>query len=348
MTRTFAIKPGKRGGLPVLIGITGPSSSGKTFSALRLAVGMQRVTGGGLTVIDTEGERALQYADLFKFDYIKFTAPFGPLDYLAAIEDAVKDGAKNIVVDSMTHEHNGEGGVMDQSDTFLNDRCGDDYTKRKKQFMLSLVKPKGERKKLNSRIVQLGINAVFCYRAQEKFKPAKGGGEPEDHGWQPETTSPLHYDMMARFLLPPGSDGYPIIKSDNKYERLHTKNPEQFRGWWANGMQLTEDVGERMANWASGVFRLPSGEHKDKAITDPTVPPDYLEKLLGWDKASAILRREVEAELKRRKGTFSEPVEPPPEEASSTAVSDGPDVDAGEMSEAEQQEMKLKEEEPNQ
>lgn len=331
--RTFEDKPGTRDRVPVLIGITGPSSSGKTFSALRLGAGIQRVVGGEMFVIDTEHGRATHYADLFTFRHVDFRAPFGPLDYLAAIEHCVERGAKTIVVDSMTHEHSGQGGVMDQSEEFLDRQCGDDYSKRKKQFMLSLVKPKGQRKRLNSRIVQLGINAVFCYRALEKVKPGKGG-DVEDHGWQPETTSPLHFDMTARFLLPPGSDGYPVIASDNKYERLHTKVPAQFRGWWQQGMQLSEDVGERMAHWAAGMYRLPSGEHKGKAITDPSVPSEYLVKLSQWDKASALLKNECDGEIERRQSAVASAV------TVEETTTDQPDTGAGEASLAEQEQMK--------
>jgi hypothetical protein len=95
---------------PLLVGIVGSSSSGKTFSALRLATGFQRVNPGEIFVIDTEAGRALQYADDFKFVHVPFGAPFGPLDYLDVIKYCVENGASNIVIDSMSHEHEGPGG----------------------------------------------------------------------------------------------------------------------------------------------------------------------------------------------------------------------------------------------
>lgn len=80
MVRTFVDKPAVRDKVPLLIGLAGPSGGGKTFSALRLASGMQRVSGGDVYVVDTESKRALHYADKFKFRHLEFTAPFGPLD----------------------------------------------------------------------------------------------------------------------------------------------------------------------------------------------------------------------------------------------------------------------------
>src|SRR6185369_224874 len=88
----------------------------KTFSALRLATGMSKIYGDGVFVIDTEARRSLHYADTFRFSHVDFKPPFGPLDYLAAIEHCISRGAKTIVVDSMSHEWEGEGGVLQMHD----------------------------------------------------------------------------------------------------------------------------------------------------------------------------------------------------------------------------------------
>ena len=251
MSREFEVKAAVRAQVPLLLGVAGCSGKGKTYSALRLATGMQRVIGGDIFVIDTESRRALHYADKFKFQHLDFKPPFGPLDYLAAIEHCLKLGAKILVIDSMTHEHNGIGGVMDRSEAYLDKKCGDNENDRQKNFMSSLREPKEERKKLNTRIVQLGINGVFCYRAHEKFKPKPGAGI-ENLGWTPETTSPLVYEMAARFLLSPGGDGKPDMAPTTPGEKMLTKTPEQFRGWFSAGFQLTEDLGAKMAEWARG------------------------------------------------------------------------------------------------
>lgn len=254
--RTFTAKPAVRGRTPLLLGVCGASGSGKTFSALRLATGIQRVTGGKIVGIDTEHRRMLHYADRFKFDHIDFEPPFGPLDYLAAIEQAVAQGGKVLVIDSMTHEHNGPGGVMDQTDEYLDRKAAanpeDDPEKvRQRHFFTAQKTPKLQRKRLNAAILHMGINAVFCYRAADKVKPVSGK-EPLKLGWQPETTSPLVWDMVVRFLLPPGSDGHPEFKPDTVAEKLETKLPDQFKEWLQPGIQLTEDLGEKFARWAAG------------------------------------------------------------------------------------------------
>jgi predicted ABC-type transport system involved in lysophospholipase L1 biosynthesis ATPase subunit len=87
--RQFVAKAAVRETVPLFIGLVGPSSSGKTYSALTLAEGIQRVTGGDIHLIDTENRRGLHYADRFKYQHIQFDPPFGSLDYLAAMQQSV-------------------------------------------------------------------------------------------------------------------------------------------------------------------------------------------------------------------------------------------------------------------
>ena len=116
--RQFAFSKAVRQQAPLLIGLVGPSGVGKTFSALRLARGIQRVTGGRVKGIDTEHKRMSHYSDDFDFDCMDFRGPFGSLDYLAAIQEAAKTPGP-IIVDSLSHEHDGPGGYLDGLLVFL-------------------------------------------------------------------------------------------------------------------------------------------------------------------------------------------------------------------------------------
>lgn len=291
MSRTFEDKPAVRGKLPLILGITAPSSGGKTFSALRLAAGIQRVVGGDVMLGDTEAGRALHYSDLFKFRHVPFDPPFGPLDYLRFFEHCVSKKAGVIIIDQMTYEHSGEGGVLDQSERFLEEKAGDDWKKREKLLMMSLIRPKRERKKLNRAIVQMAHTPIIvCYRAEQKIKPVRGG-EPIHLGWTADTTSPLVYDMTVRFLLTPGCDGRPEFNPEEAAAKLAIKNPEQFRSWFKPGLQLSEEVGEKLARWAAG----------DGGGQAPSPPPPNGER--------AALEREIAAlvaSLKIGGGGFKE------------------------------------------
>jgi hypothetical protein len=255
MSRQFHSSEAKREKLPLVLGVVAQSGAGKTMSALRLATGIAKVWGGDVVVIDTEARRALAYADRFKFQHIPFAPPFGPLDYIEALEYALTKKPGCIVVESMTHEHNGEGGVLEQYEEYLNEKAGGDWQKRERLSKLAWVKPKAQRKKLKNFIVQIGEKCpiIMTYRAGEKIDFTKTeNGKPREMGFRPETTSDLIYEMSAQFLLLPGSDGCPTFHSERKEERAMIKMPEQFRGWFTEGVQLSEEIGERLGRWAKG------------------------------------------------------------------------------------------------
>jgi ABC-type dipeptide/oligopeptide/nickel transport system ATPase subunit len=177
--REFVATQASRESVPLLVGLMGPSGSGKTYSALRLATGIQTVTGGDVYAIDTEARRTLHYADQFKFKHVQFDPPFGSLDYLAAIQHCVSQGAKVVIIDSMTHEHSGPGGYLQTQESEVERMAGQDMAKRERVKMAGWIKPAGLRQRMVTGILQLNVNLIFCFRAKEKTKPVKGGGIQE-------------------------------------------------------------------------------------------------------------------------------------------------------------------------
>ena len=268
MDRKFDDQPGKRERVPLLTGIMGPSGSGKTYSALRLAKGIQMVTGGDIFVIDTEARRALHYADLFKFRHIDFGAPFGSLDYRDCIQHCVAKGGKVIVTDSMSHEHENVGGYLQTQEAEMVRLAGDDYAKRERVKFAAWIKPAGLRRQMINSIVQTNANLIFCFRAKEKIKP-RPGQQPLELGFMPIAGEELLFEMTINFLLLPKSDGVPTWRSDHVGERLMMKLPMQFRGLFNEQRTLDEGVGEYLANWAAGTIRAESGG----VLTDSTTSP---------------------------------------------------------------------------
>lgn len=94
------------------LAIAGPAGSGKTYTALSIATHL----GGPIAVIDTEHGSASKYADLFDFDVAEMHAPYHPDKYLRAIKEAAEAGYKVIILDSMSHAWNGEGGLLELAD----------------------------------------------------------------------------------------------------------------------------------------------------------------------------------------------------------------------------------------
>lgn len=95
------------------VAIDGPSGAGKTYTALVAAT--ELADGKKIAVIDTERGSASLYADEFNFDVLELNPPFEPKFYIEALEAAEKDYAV-IVIDSLSHAWEGEGGVLDMHD----------------------------------------------------------------------------------------------------------------------------------------------------------------------------------------------------------------------------------------
>jgi len=249
-SRSFEVKQAVRESVPLLMGLFGASGSGKTYSALRLATGIQKVTGGDVFGIDTEARRMLHYADTFRFKHLQFDAPFRSLDYLAAIRHCASQGAKVIIIDSMSHEHESVGGMLDYHDKEF-ERLGG----REAINMLAWKRPKADRRELLNGILQIPASFIFCFRAKEKVKMVKddkGKQQVVPQGWMPICGDEFAFEMTANCLLLPRANGVPTWASDEPGERVMMKLPIQFQTILSEPQPLSETIGEQLAQWAAG------------------------------------------------------------------------------------------------
>lgn len=251
MGRVFESRPAIRSRVPLWVNLIGPSGTGKTFSALRLATGMARIYGDGVSVVDTEARRSEHYADLFKFNIVDFKPPFGPLDYWAAIEHCLRQGAKTIVIDSMSHEWEGEGGVLEQHVQQM-EALGKKHGKPpEKMDQLAWQAPKGDHRRMLSKMVQSGANFILCYRAKEKLKVI-ANQPPRPLGWQPVGPDDLAYESTVSMLLLPGAGGVPSWTPSEDAEKARVRLPNQFKALFAQRRPLDEETGTALASWAEG------------------------------------------------------------------------------------------------
>src|SRR5436190_15881615 len=94
----------------IKLGIQGPSGSGKTFGALLIAFGLTE-DWGKIAVIDTENYSSDLYDHLGNYNVLPLEAPFSPEKYIEAIRTCVKKGMEVIIIDSISHEWEGSGGI---------------------------------------------------------------------------------------------------------------------------------------------------------------------------------------------------------------------------------------------
>ncbi len=257
----FTFRPAVRDGhTGLFIGLSSGSGGGKTNSAMLLATG---VVGRdkAFAVIDTEGGRALHYApkpgeepdfvNTFHFDHLDLQAPYTPERYSDAIKAALEAGYPCIVVDSMSHEHEGEGGLLDMAEAELDRMAGQDWAKRAACTQAAWIKPKGLHKKMMRTVLQPRVPVILCFRAEQKTELRKEGGKmvmvPKVSlsgldGWIPICEKKLPFELTASFLLTPDAPGYPKpIKLNGQHRDLFPLD-----------RPIDEAAGQRISEWAAG------------------------------------------------------------------------------------------------
>ena len=274
---SFSFRQAVRQNAGLLIGLVGPSGSGKTYSAMRLAAGIAAASGGKpFVVIDTEASRALHYADQFAFDHGDLTPPFRPERYLEAIIAADTAGYPAVVVDSFSHEHAGDGGLLDWHEEEMQRMAGEDARRRDAVNMAAWIKPKMAHKAMVQRLLQVRTHLILCFRAEEKIEMVrnKDTGKTEImpkrslsgfSGWIPVCEKTLPYELTASLLLSPEHPGVP----------LPIKLQAQHRPLFPEGQEITEKSGELLAAWAKGGVAKRPAPPTGEATSGPreAVPP---------------------------------------------------------------------------
>lgn len=249
---SFSFREAVRRDVQLLAGLAGPSASGKTLSALKLAQGLS--VGKPFIGIDTESGRMLHYADDFNFLHAELGDPFSPARYREVIREAAEHNPPVIVIDSMSHEHTGTGGVLDMAEAELERLAGSDFKKRESMKMSSWIKPKAERKLLIDDLLRLRCHVILCFRAEEKVdivndpdRPGKKKVVPKKTvaghvGWIPVCGKEYPYELTLSMVMTPERPGVPHF----------IKIMDAHRPLFPEGEQIGEEAGTRLAAWAAG------------------------------------------------------------------------------------------------
>ena len=266
---SFVFKKAVRENVALIIASSGGPGSGKTYSSFLMAKGMSN--GKRFGVIDTEAGRAKHYADQFDFDHCDFAPPFTPARYLEAIREADAAGYPVIVVDSASHEHAGEGGILDLQEAELTRMAKDDYARREACKMASWVKPKAEHKKFINALLQVRAHIILCFRAAphiEMIKDESGKvvvrlkqGLTGKNGWFPICDSNLPFEATVFFLLLADNPGIPHP----------IKLQEQHKAIFPPGKLIDEECGARLLAWASVPGKTPAPAPAPPPVDDAWV-----------------------------------------------------------------------------
>lgn len=177
----------------IRLGLSAVSGAGKTYSALLIAKGMANGNFEKVCVIDTENQSADLYAHLGEYSVYPLVAPFTPEKYVKAINECVEAGMEVIIIDSITHEWNGKGGILEIHGLLQ----GNSFTNWGK------VTPRHE--KFKEAILNAPCHIISTVRRKQDYEIAKDGDktvvnklglkEETREGWEYELTVNLELDM---------------------------------------------------------------------------------------------------------------------------------------------------------
>jgi len=188
--KIMELRKAERKQAKIKMGLQGPSGSGKTMSALLIAFGMTN-DWSKIAVIDTENHSADLYAHLGDFQVLPLSQPFDPEKYAEAISVCEKAGMQVIVIDSISHEWEGKGGILDIHGAML----GNSFTNWAK------VTPRHN--DFVQKILQSPCHVIATIRSKQDYVLSEKNGKmvPEKVGLKGVTREGLDYEFTVVFDL---------------------------------------------------------------------------------------------------------------------------------------------------
>lgn len=228
-------KKAKREQVWLKVLITGPSGSGKSYSALRLAKGIIGKTGGDIAYIGTEGSRDLYYSSEFEYDLLQLEEPYTPEKYIEAVDEAIKAGYKCLIIDSLTHAWLEINKIHDKMP-------GNSFTNWGK------VKPRYEA--LTSKILLSPIHVIATARGKDQWVLEEQNGRqvPRKVGLGAQVDKDATYNYTVSFTLDQTTHVFSADKDnthlfDGRYDVMSEKDGEQLYDW-ANSSDIPAQVKE--------------------------------------------------------------------------------------------------------
>lgn len=212
------------------IALTGPTNAGKTYTALRLAVGL--VIAGYLeegienptleqifdriAVVDSERGRAKFYASRTdlpmltgEFLYQEIKAPYTPEKYQTAIQEGSEAvGPRGVVItDSLSHVWSYAGGVLQIQEGIAKQGGKNSYT--------AWLEGSQIQNKMIDKILDVPCHTISTMRSKMDYvleENAKGKMAPKQIGLKPIQRDDVEYEFDITLMLEKGTHFATIVK----------------------------------------------------------------------------------------------------------------------------------------
>jgi hypothetical protein len=182
------LQKAERKNAKIKMALQGPSGSGKTYSALLLAFGLCN-DWSKIAVIDTENHSSDLYAHLGQYNVLPISEPFTPEKYIDAIKLCEAEGIQVIIIDSISHEWEGSGGILD----IHSNMAGNSFTNWSK------VTPRHN--SFINAIIQSSSHIIGTIRTKQDYVLSDKNGKmvPEKVGLKGVTRDGVDYEFTLVF-----------------------------------------------------------------------------------------------------------------------------------------------------
>lgn len=211
----------------IKMGLQGPSGSGKTYGALLIAFGLTE-DWSKVAIIDTENHSADLYAHLGDYKVLTLAAPFSPERYIEAIQACVHAGVDVIIIDSISHEWEGTGGILDMHSQMP----GNSFT--------AWAKLTPRHNAFIQEILQCPVHIIANMRTKQDYVLVDKNGKmvPEKVGLKGITREGMDYEFTVVFDL----DIKHLTSTSKDRTFLFADKPE---------FKITPDVGRKILDWCN-------------------------------------------------------------------------------------------------
>lgn len=229
----------------IRMALQGPSGSGKTFSSLQLAFGLCG-DWSKIAVIDSENHSSSLYADLGGYNVLNLEAPFTPERYVEAIKACESASMEVIIIDSISHEWEGIGGILETHGNMM----GNSYTNWSK------ITPRHN--SFVQHILQSPAHVIGTIRAKQDYVLSEKNGKqvPEKVGLKGVTREGMDYEFTLVFDL----DIKQNASSSKDRTSLFMGKPE---------FRINVETGKRINAWCNASYpplNIPSNEEIIKRV----------------------------------------------------------------------------------
>jgi len=211
----------------IKLALQGPSGSGKTMSALLIAYGLCGKW-SSIAVIDTENHSAELYSHLGNYNVVNIGAPYTPEKYCEAIKLCEASGIEVIIIDSISHEWQSSGGILDIHGSM----AGNSFTNWSK------VLPRHT--EFVQTILQSSCHIISTVRTKQDYVLQEKNGKmvPEKVGLASVTKDGFDFEMTLVFDI----DVKHNATSSKDRTQLFAGKPE---------FRITADTGIKILEWCN-------------------------------------------------------------------------------------------------